>query len=256
MLPVERRQRILELLRSERVVSGSELAALFNVNVATIRRDLRYLAEHHGVQVSYGGASLVDHDAGPVRGEPDLKEKEVTNLDAKRTIARKAAALIADGESIALNAGSTPALILQYLPSTMSSLTVVTLGLNIANAAAALPHVHLFVPGGHYRPSSHAFFGPAAERALAEIHVDRAFLGALAIDMGAGWTHPAYDEVATNQMLMRIARKRYLVCDSRKFDRVAFARVSNLEEFDAFIVDDQFPPHYAEWAEANEIEII
>jgi DeoR family transcriptional regulator of aga operon len=255
VLPIERRQRILELLQTDGVVNGAALAELFGVNVATVRRDLKYLAEHHDVTVTYGGASMVS-DPQPVQGEQNLREKEVTDLEAKRLIAQKAAALVGDGESIALNAGSTARLILDYLPANLTSLTVVTLGLNIATAAAALPYVQLFVPGGYYRAASQALVGPTAERALGEIHVDRAFLGASAVDMAAGWTHPAYVEAATNQMLMKIARKRYLVCDSSKFDRVAFARVCGLGEFDAFIVDQNFPPHYAEWARANEVEII
>ncbi|HYG58877.1 MAG TPA: DeoR/GlpR family DNA-binding transcription regulator [Symbiobacteriaceae bacterium] len=256
MLPIERRQRIMDLLQAEGVVAGAELAERFGVNVATIRRDLKYLAEHYGVQVTYGGASLGADNATPVQVELNLREKEVTDLEAKRFIAQKAAALVRDGESIALNAGSTVRLILDYLPADFTNLTVVTLGLNIASAAVALPYVHLFMPGGHYRAASQALVGPTAERALGEIHVDRAFLGASAVDMNAGWTHPAYAEAATNQLLMKIAKKRYLVCGSRKFDRVAFARVCNLAEFDAFIVDNQFPPHYAEWAKANDVEII
>lgn len=256
MLPITRRQKILELLQTEGVVNGAALAERFGVNVATVRRDLKYLAEHHGVRVTYGGASLVSDNAQPVQGEQNLKEKEVTDLEAKRIIAQKAAALIRDGESVALNAGSTARLILDYLPANLSSLTVVTLGLNIATAAAALSYVNLFMPGGYYRPASQALVGPTAERALGEIHVDRAFLGASAVDMNAGWTHPAYSEAATNQLLMKIARKRYLVCDSSKFDRVAFARVCGLAEFDAFIVDQNFPPHYTEWARSNDVEII
>jgi len=256
MLPVERRKRILELLQSQGVVNAAALAHMFGVNAATIRRDLKYLAEHHGVTVTYGGASLFTDNAQPVLGENSLKEKEVTNIEAKRIIARKAAALIKSGESIALNAGSTVRLVLDYLPADVKELTVVTLALNVASAAAALPYVRLFLPGGFYRPSSQALTGPSAERALSEIHVDRAFLGASAVDMEAGWTHPVYAEVGTNRALMNCARKRYLLCDSSKFDRVAFARVCSLAEFDAFIVDDQFPPHYAEWAKANDVEII
>ncbi len=256
MLPVERRQKILELLQTEGVVNGAQLAEIFGVNVATVRRDLRYLADHHGVVVTYGGASLAPESSQPVQGENALIEKEVTNLEAKRTIAQKAAVLVKNGESIALNAGSTVRLILDYLPANLTSLTVVTLGLNIAVSAASIPYVHLFIPGGHYRHSSQALVGPTAERALGDIHVDRAFLGASAIDMEAGWTHPAYAEAATNQMLMKIARKKYLVCDSSKFDRVAFARVCGLAEFDAFVVDDRFPAHYSEWARANDVEVI
>src|SRR5690554_1645447 len=97
MLPAERRYRILNILEAEG----------FGEKIATVRRDLRALAETHGIDGKYGGASLVRDSAHPVLREPDLEEKQVTNLEAKRIIARKAAELVQDGESIALNAGST-----------------------------------------------------------------------------------------------------------------------------------------------------
>ena len=256
MLPAERRYRILNILEAEGFVKGAELAERFGVNIATIRRDLRALAETHGIDVKYGGASLVRDSAHPVLREPDLEEKQVTNLEAKRIIARKAAELVQDGESITLNAGSTASLILDFLPAHLSSITVVTLGLNIACRAARLPFVNLYLPGGYYRRVSQAMAGPAAERALEEIYVDRAFLGAVAVDMEAGWTHPAHMEVGVNRLLMSRAREKYLICDSSKFDQISFARVAGLEEFDAIISDDALPAHYVDWAGANGVSVL
>lgn len=254
-LPVQRRARILELLQSNGVVRTAALALELDVDVATVRRDLQALSLGHPIRVVHGGATLT-HSAVGVLQEFDLLTKEVTNQAAKRTIARKAAGLVRDGETVALNAGSTVALVLDYLPSHLTELTVVTLGLNIAVRAAAVPCVTLFLPGGYYRHSSQALTGPTAVKVLEGIHVDRAFLGAVAVDIEAGWTHPNHEEMDTNQLLVKIAAHPYLVADSSKFDKVSFAKVCDLRDFEALIVDDDLPPKYRQWATAEGVEVI
>lgn len=254
-LPFERRNRILGFLQSQGVVRTAALAAALGVDIATVRRDLRALSQDHPIRMVHGGATLT-HRAPGVLQEFDLRTKQVTNLGAKRTIARKAAGLINDGETIALNAGSTVALVLDYLPPGLSELTIVTLGLNIAVRAVAVPYVTVFLPGGYYRRSSEALTGPTAVRVLEGIHVDRAFLGAVAVDIDAGWTHPSHIEVDTNQLLVRIAAHPYLLADSTKFDRVSFAKVCDLRDFEALIVDDELPARYREWAEAHDVAIL
>jgi DeoR/GlpR family transcriptional regulator of sugar metabolism len=255
-LQVERRLKVLELLREQRTLKSAELADRFGVNIATIRRDFQALAEESGIRLIHGGATMITAGGGSVLDEIDLATKQVTNLEAKRTIARKAAALIADGDTIALNAGSTVELVLDYLGPTIRSISVLTLGLNIAWRAAPMPAISLYLAGGHYRRSSQALVGTAAANALRGVHVDKAFMGANAVDVEAGWTHQSDSELETNQLLLRNARRRYLLADSSKFGRVAFSQVSPLTEFDAFVVDDEFPQTYREWAEAKGIEII
>lgn len=255
-LPSARRTLILERLRAEGAARTIDLARQLDVNVATVRRDLRLLAREQPVQIVHGGATLIERHLTGVLQEPDLSTKERENLEAKRKIARKAAQLIQNGETIALNAGSTVALILDYLPSSLKQVTVVTLALNVAIRAADRPAVTLFLPGGYLRRSSGALTGPTAVQVLHEINVDRAFLGAVAVDLEAGWTHPSHVEVDTNQLLIRAAKKRYLVADSSKLGKVAFAMVGPVTDFHAFVVDDHFPPEWREWARAHEIEVI
>jgi DeoR family transcriptional regulator of aga operon len=253
---VERRQKILELLREQRTLKSADLAGRFGANQATVRRDLQGLAHEFGVRLIHGDATILAPGGASVLQEVDLATKQVTNLEAKTIIARKAAALIDDGDTIALNAGSTVELILDYVRPEVRSITVLTLGLNIAWRASRMPNVSLFLPGGYYWPSSEALVGPTAPHALEQLHVDKAFLGANAIDIEAGWTHESHTEVETNQLLVSHARRRYLVADSSKVGRVAFAQVCPLTDFDAFIVDDQLPESIREWAESQDIGII
>ncbi|MBD1556088.1 MULTISPECIES: DeoR/GlpR family DNA-binding transcription regulator [unclassified Vibrio] len=258
MLPEQRQSRILQIIRKNGVAKNAQLAKQFGVNIATIRRDFTTFEKQGLVTVVYGGAKLKSEyiAPSPYENEIALEEKQNIHLTTKQTIAQKAASLIKSNESIGLNAGSTVPMILDYLSDDVQHLSVTTLALNIAEKAVRLPIVDLFVPGGHYRNTSHALSGTVTEQALASINLDRGFFGASAIDLNAGWTHPAHAEVPSNQMMLRQARKKYLVCDSSKLGRINFSKVSDLAVFDAFIVDDEFPLEYRQWAEDNGIEVI
>jgi len=252
VLVAERRRQILDLLNKNGTITVAELAKKFGVGEATIRRDLHHLEKNYHVVVTYGGAHLPHY--GMLQEFP-LTQKMLINTEQKRLIARKAASLIQDGDSIALNAGSTVELILEYLPK-FSMLTVVTLSLNLAIRAAMIPYINLVMPGGVLRRTSYEFCGSHAEHFLATLNVDKAFIGASAASIEKGITHPVLEEVPLNRLVMDIAREKYLVVDSSKFGLVAFGQFARLEEFTGFIVDDDFPEEMRTYAEAHDIKII
>ena len=63
--------------------------------------------------------------------------------------------------------------------------------------------------------------GSETERFLRQFNVDKVFFGAAAVHLKRGVTHPVPEEVSTNRLILDIAAKRYLVCDSSKFDGVS-----------------------------------
>jgi DeoR family transcriptional regulator, aga operon transcriptional repressor len=249
---LERRKAIIQMLKTNGFVTGVDLAQEFGVNIATIRRDLKSLAEELDIELCYGGARLIEPSFVL---EQKMDEKMAQNIEAKRIIAQKAAALIRNGDSIALNAGSTVEYILDYLHD-VSDLTVLTIGLNIAVKASTYPFINLIMPGGVLRHSSQVFEGSHAEHFLRQISIDKVFLGAVAVDTEMGWSHPILTEVELNRILMKNARKKYLVADLSKFDKVSLSKVEDLSKFDAIITDGPLPPHYQEYAKEHEIELI
>src|SRR5690606_18150341 len=89
-MPLERRKQILDLIYKKGVIKTVELAKHFDVNIATIRRDLKILArEHPGIQISYGGASL--RKGQTYQREQPMTEKLTQNVEQKMQIAQKAA---------------------------------------------------------------------------------------------------------------------------------------------------------------------
>ncbi|PKM50414.1 MAG: DeoR/GlpR transcriptional regulator [Firmicutes bacterium HGW-Firmicutes-7] len=255
MIYIDRRKEILDLIMRNGSVKVIELSQKYDVGEVTIRRDLKYLAQNYGIQLTYGGALAGDIGGYKSIIETDLTKKRTLNLEAKKIIARKAASLIEDGDTIALNAGSTVELIIDYLED-FKSLNVITLSLNVAAKASAKPFIDVYMPGGKLRSVSGAFYGSDAEAFLEKFSVDKAFFGVVAACVKNGITHPVLEEVHINKVLSQISRNNYLVADSSKFDKVSLIKMMDLDAFDIFITDDELQEVYKSYAELNDIKII
>jgi DeoR/GlpR family transcriptional regulator of sugar metabolism len=252
---INRRKDILNLIFKLGSVKVTALAQQYEVNEATIRRDLKYLSESNNIKLAYGGAYMEEGKTCYSIAEVHLANKRMQNFEEKQVIARKAAMLIKDGETIALNAGSTVEYILDYLEN-ITSLNIVTLCVHVAVKAASLPYVSVYMPGGKMRNSSGVFCGGDSEEFLRKFSVDKCFLGVAAVNLKKGVMHPVFEEIANNRVLLDIAEQKYMLSDSSKLDCVSLASMAELEEFNGFIVDNKFPDVYREFAELNNIEII
>ena len=104
MLAIERRNRILTILREERHVVVSELAKVFDVSEETIRRDLDKLEKEGHVVKTYGGAVISEGSEAEL---PYVIRKKA-NVEAKQKIADLAADLIMDGDTLILDASRPP----------------------------------------------------------------------------------------------------------------------------------------------------
>lgn len=64
MLPLERQNKILEILSKKKAVTVDELCALLYSSGATIRRDLQALENNGLLRRTHGGAVFLDGNAG------------------------------------------------------------------------------------------------------------------------------------------------------------------------------------------------
>ena len=101
MLSEERRKKILELLADEKTMSVERLARSIFVSEPTIRRDLMQLAKEGSIKRTRGGASYVNPDL--VDWPFSFRQKE--NIREKNEIARMAARLVQDGDTLFLDSG-------------------------------------------------------------------------------------------------------------------------------------------------------
>jgi DeoR family transcriptional regulator of aga operon len=232
MRQTERLGAILERLSSDGSVNVVQIAQSLDVSAATVRRDLRLLEGQRLLERTHGGAVPQG-----VLYELPLRYKSTRQTEQKRRIAQEAARRVHEGWAIGLTGGTTTTEVARALVD-RPRLTVVTNALNIAAEIAVRPNLKLVVTGGVARPESYELVGPIAEASLQGLNLDVVFLAVDGISPRAGLTTHHEIEAGTNRALMARAAQVVVVADSSKLGHVAFARICELPEVDALIIDD------------------
>lgn len=231
----ERLRKIAEAVREAGRLSVAELADLTDASEMTIRRDLEALAEQGVIERYRGGArSLL------LRGEePPFALRAQDGTDAKRRIAAAVAGMLADGESVVLDSGTTCLEVARALEH--RRLTVMPLSLHAANALTGAAHITLLLPGGAPRPGELALTGPLAEASLGALRFDTAVIGCCGLTAADGLT--AYDlaDAAVKRAAISAARRVIAVADAAKFSRTALAFVAAPTALDAVVTDAAAP---------------
>ena len=96
---LERQQAILTLLQQQKRVSVSDVSKRFGVSAVTIRSDLIELDQRGLLTRTHGGAVLLELIIEP---EPAFAQRRLARREEKQRIGAAAAALVHDGEAIAV----------------------------------------------------------------------------------------------------------------------------------------------------------
>ncbi|MFD0690040.1 DeoR/GlpR family DNA-binding transcription regulator [Actinomadura fibrosa] len=231
----ERTLAIIDRLRSAERVTVADLAARTGCSEMTIRRDLDQLAEEGVLRRVRGGAvSLL------LRGEATpfaVRLREAA--EAKRRIAERAGSLVADGESVVLDSGTTALEVARVLAG--RRLTVVPLDLHSANALGAAPEVTLLLPGGRALPGTLSLTGHLAEVSLRALRVDTVVLGVCGLSVRHGLTAHDLAEVPVKQAAIASAQRVVAVCDGAKLGRTGLGHVCPVTALDVLITDRDAP---------------
>jgi DeoR family fructose operon transcriptional repressor len=246
----QRREKILEIVRAEQFVRVSHLERVLDASPASIRRDLRVLEEAGLLKRTHGGASS-NQAAG---FELSLVQKEDRFKDEKAAIAKIAVGLIADGETVMLDAGSTTFQIARELKH-RRNIKVVTNAVNIASELSS-SEVEVTVIGGTLRRNTMALVGPLAGSALTGLHVDKLFLATNGLDLKQGLSSPNLIEAQTKKAMLDSAREVILVTDHSKFGRIAFTQVCGLDRVNSVITDAGAPPDFVHALEKLHINVL
>jgi DeoR/GlpR family transcriptional regulator of sugar metabolism len=251
MLKEERLQRILEVILKAGHAKAGDLAESFGVSEITIRRDLNELAERGFIRRAHGGAII--SISAPL--EPPIIQRMTKEKESKEAIARTAAAMIKDGESIFLGSGSTVTYVARYLAN-HKNLTVVTNALNVSTELATAADISVVVLGGMMRREELSLIGHIAEQSLQEVTFDKVIIGIPAIDLKAGLTNDFLPEVMTDRTILNQAREVILVADHTKCGKVGSAFVAPLNRVNTFITDIHTSPEFLEGVQAQGVKVI
>ena len=238
-------QRVLELLETRDGVHVSELADEFAVSEVTIRHDLSELARQGLVARVRGGVR------GLQRGQSELGFDVRLHLESpeKRAIARAAAAMVGDGESVALDT-STTAYYLALELRRKREIVVVTNGLLNAVALADSPGVNVLVTGGMFRLPAMSVVGDPAGEVLRGTRIDKGFLGVRGISVDRGLMDLNPEEVQIKREMAAACERVIAIFDKTKWHRSALLSFVPSGRVDAIVTDSGAPPELVQaWRE-------
>lgn len=224
-----RRQQIVDILQKNPEIRVDELARLLGVSVVTIRRDLQFLEEGQQVTRFYGGAKV---NAG-LTDQPDDQTL------CREMIARYAASLVEDGDTIFINTSSNALGMIRYIRQ--SNVTVIT------NNGKAINHekgdgVSVILTGGELRYPKEAMVGDFAVRNLQNIFAKKAFVGCSGISARTGMTTEIANEVNVNQLMIEHATQEvYILADHTKIGRSSSFTSCGIDKVMHLITDELAP---------------
>lgn len=235
IIPAGRHQKIVEYMKEHGSAQIKELADYLEVSDATVRRDLDEL-DAQGVLVrTHGGAVRKNDETSSF--ERQHKEKMMIMLDEKKRIAKSAASLIQEGETILLDSGTTSYYLANELAD-IPNLTVITYDLFIGGNITLHPTSTMIVTGGIRRQGyNNVLLGSMVEDYIRNIRVDKAFLGADAIDLDFGISNTNVQEANVKRLLVQAGKQVILIADHSKLDRVALIKVCGLCDVDGIFID-------------------
>ena len=251
---LERFEHILSKLEFERKIVVSVIAEELNVAPETIRRDFDELEEQHLLTRVHGGAVKFIN----LRKEPEYLRKINMQKEAKRKIARVAATRIKDGDTIAVDVGTTTVHIADFLVE-VNNVTVVTNSISAAvrfNMALEEKRMtgKVILLGGTTNPEQSSVSGAMTLEWLSRMNLDKAFLSCGGIDDGIVYDYDL-DESLVSAKMLENSYYRILLADTTKINQKSFYTISNLHEISEVICEEARPSTWTafegKWTVAN-----
>jgi DeoR family ulaG and ulaABCDEF operon transcriptional repressor len=249
----ERWQVILTLVRARGLVRVRELVATTKASAATLRRDLVKL-EHMGqVRRVHGGIEAISATDQPNLATRSFGISQTLNAARKRQVARAAAAMCADGESIIINAGSTTWFMAEFLRA--RRMQILTNSFPIAQELILNSNNRIVLPGGEVYREQGIILSPFDEDAIQHFTATRMFMSCHSITaMGIIEGDPLIAR-AEAKLLSR-ADKLVVIADSSKFEPRGSMAVCPLSRVQTLVTDTDAPQAIVDHIRDQGVEVI
>ncbi len=231
----ERQQQLLDLLEERGFLTVGSMAELTYTSPSSIRRDLAILQNLSLIKRTHGGASLLRE----VNQAVPLSSRMTQNVAEKRRIARIAATLLEDGQSVMLDGSSTAGFLIPHIAKHKEMIVFTN---NMHTAINAIHYgIQTHCIGGIAVNRSAVLSGNEAYRAVADIYPDILFFSSKSLDRDGVIYDPIPEENYIRSIMLENAKKSVFLCDSGKFDTRSLYRLTDIESIDACVFDKPFP---------------
>lgn len=251
MLAYDRQQAILEYLRQHHSASVTELSQEYFISETSIRRDLQKLERTGLIRKTYGGAVIVQGDNEVIA----LEARQQMERESKMIIACKAANLVKNGDVIFLDSSSTALSLVPHL-SGLSSLSVITNGLHIANALTEYPQLRVYVLGGLLNARTFSMRGALTLQMLGNMRANLAFISPKGLDAGGSVYCADEEEAAARQMMMNLSDQSILLCSLKKMGQHAAFRLCGLEQIQTILCEAEPSPEWQQLFSQRDVRLL
>lgn len=227
-----RKQQILDLLKTNGTVKVTELSELLDVSEVTVRN---YLAdmESKGLLSRIHGGAVSSYKP---YYSMNMTQRLETNQTAKVEIAQKISEMIEPNDTIMLNSGTTTLLTFRKFPVEYN-LNIVTNSIAIALEASSNPNYNVVLVGGSINTKYQFSYGSDAIAQLRNYHAEKLILSVDGVDIKHGFTTYYNNEVTLDRVMIEQSDRRIIAADSSKFHNNAFAKISDLSVADCIVTN-------------------
>lgn len=245
----DRQTKILEMVNRHKKVKVTELSEVLGVSQVTIRKDLDALESLDIITREHGYAVI--------KNMADIGNRLAICYDTKRKLAKAAAQLVSDGETIMIESGSSCALLVECLAKTKQDVTVITNSAFIARfirqSGGGISKVVLL--GGEYQKESEVMVGPLVRICAGEFYVDKLFMGTDGFIPNVGFTCGDMMRAEAMKSMAASARHSIILTDSSKFHELGVVIQSKLQDIDMVFTDSNIPHEAKTILEKNQIKV-
>jgi Transcriptional regulators of sugar metabolism len=239
---------ILSIITERERVEVAKLAEELQVSQVTIRKDLAALETRGLIQREHGFALIGSQD--------DINNRLATNYEVKQMIAKEAASLVQNGETVIIESGSSCTLLADLLAATRQNITIITNSAFIANYIRKRPAAKMILLGGDYQNNSQVMVGSLVSRCVENFFVDKMFIGTDGFSVKTGFTSRDYARAETVRQMAQQANKVIILTDSGKFRQPGVVSLLPLENVDTVITDSDIDQGSESYLASKDITII
>ncbi len=253
-MTMERRKRLLKLLTDQQTASVQELVDLLDSSPSTIRRDIGWLAARNLLTRRRGYAETLQEKTRP----GSLTDAKFHNdfqrhAEQKRAIARRAASLCADGDTIIINGGTTTFMMAEFLSD--KQLTILTNSFTMAQRLLATSDNDIILTGGKVYREQNVILSPFDNDVTEHQYASRMFMSVFGLSMlGLIEADPLL--IQAEKRLISQAEKLIVMVDSSKFTRRAGLILCALKQVNTIITDTDVSDSAVQWLEQSGIRVI
>ena len=236
MIPEERRDRILSMLREEEVCSIKSLVSEFGVSRITIQRDLTVLEENGLLSKVHGGARAVKQESGVFETRFNIRYKQ--NYRKKLEIARKALDCARPRGCVFIDSSTTAHVFgMEAFRQNIHDIVIVTNAPALLVEAVSYPDFKIISTGGELLRSFSMYAGEWVLEFLDSINIDCAFISAAGVSEDLKITT---EHRELSSILLKVIQKSTeanLLMDSTKLFRQGMITVAGLGDCTRIITD-------------------